>query len=63
MRDASADVMAALRQRTEPLSVTELVELLKNAHDEAAIVKALEHWRASGEAVQDVEGRWGWIGP
>jgi len=62
-RDASADVMAALQQATIPMQMAELVELLKNAHDEPAIVRAVEYWRKSGDIVAAADGALWWRGP
>jgi hypothetical protein len=55
--------MAALQQATIPMQMAELVELLKNAHDEPAIVRAVEYWRKSGDIVAAADGALWWRGP
>jgi len=62
-RDASGDVWVLLEQATEPLSTAQVVEALRHAHDEEAVVQALEHWRVQGVVAQDVDGRWSWVAP
>jgi hypothetical protein len=39
----------------------EVVEALRHAHDEDAVVQALEYWRREGEMERDVEGKWSWL--
>ncbi len=60
--EASLHVMEALQRAAEPLSTAQIVEMLKAAHDEEAVVRALGHWREQGVVRQLVDGRWSWTG-
>jgi hypothetical protein len=61
--DASTYVRELLEGTREPLSTEQVVAALRSANDKKAAIKGLEHWRTSGEAVQDADGLWVWIGP
>jgi len=52
-RDPSQDVFDMLRQRDEPVPKAEIVQVLRNAHDEAAVLRGIEHWTEEGEIVVD----------
>ena len=57
--DASGHVLQLLQQKATPLSTAQIVEVLKNAHSEEAVIKALEHWREQ-KVIQVVDGKW-WL--
>jgi len=60
--DAPLHVMEALLQAAEPMSTAQLVEMLKSAHDQESVIRALEHWHEQAVVRQLVDGRWSWIG-
>jgi hypothetical protein len=61
--DASLHVMELLQRAKEPLSTEKIVAALQQAHDEAAVLRALYYWRDKGDAEQLADRTWVWIGP
>lgn len=61
--DPTDSVRALLEQATMPLSTEEVVEALKDVHDEHQVRMSLDFWhRENEDAYRDGDGRWSWQG-
>jgi hypothetical protein len=61
--DATEDVARMIALAKQPPSTQEIVDALKDAHSEEAVLDALEYLHREIAAEQGVDDRWYWRGP